>query len=197
MNTALSTAAAILLSVSGAAAAQQPASPLAPLFECRALTDPMARLACQDAAIEALLESESAGEVVAVTREDIDRDQESRFGFGISLPRFGAPRLPRGSGEAIRETAGSAGSRVERREDGSIGRIEGLVVASWRRDPHGKFVIALENGQVWRQAEGSRIRIYGSDQPGQMTVTIRTGMFNSYLMQVNGRGEWFGVLRTN
>ncbi len=176
--------------------AQSGGQPLQPLFACRAIEDDSARLACLDAAVEALYGDAESGEVVAVDRGQIERAEESTF--GLSIPNFSLPSLRGEHTELAEAEAAEAHSPervVTRDDDGRIERIEELAVTeiSTRRD--GKVIITLANGQVWRQTDSTRIQgISRGARPG-LTANIRTGALGSYFMQLNNGGRWFRAER--
>jgi hypothetical protein len=57
------------------------------LKACQTLTDDMARLACFDSAVGAILAANDAGEVQVIDKEDVRETRRSLFGF--SLPNIG------------------------------------------------------------------------------------------------------------
>lgn len=218
MNTRLL---AILISAlaSTTALAQSGNSPLSPLFSCRALENDADRLACLDAQVEALYRSENAGELVAVERSEIEAAEEATY--GLDIPQFRLPRLPSVSLPSMSGTASAdladavaagadpvasttnsaaasatvAARRVERNDAGEITRIEGLAVQDIGRDAYDRMIITLQNGQVWRQIDDTRV-LYSRRQPfTEMFVGVRSAALGSHMMQLNGRGRWFRARR--
>lgn len=57
------------------------------LKACQTLTDDMARLACFDSAVGAILAANEAGDVQVIDKEDVRETRRSLFGF--SLPNIG------------------------------------------------------------------------------------------------------------
>ncbi|WP_312146577.1 hypothetical protein [Brevundimonas sp.] len=53
------------------------------LFECRALTESAARLACYDAAAASLQQAEQQGEIVVVERQRVLESRRALFGFTL------------------------------------------------------------------------------------------------------------------
>jgi hypothetical protein len=199
------------------ALAQNPDSPLSPLFSCRGIENDAERLACLDAQVDALYQSETAGELVAVERAEIEAAEEATYGLNIpqfSLPRLPSVRLPSMSGSsstdladaaAATETESAAASsaasgstrsrRVERNEAGQITLIEGLAVQEISRDAYDRMIITLQNGQVWRQIDDTRV-LYSRRQPfTEMVVSVRSAALGSHMMQLNDRGRWFRARR--
>ncbi len=205
MNTRLLTLPVMLL-MTAPAIAQETRSPLSPLFDCRQITSDTARLACLDAAVDRLHESENSGEVVAVNRGDIEAAEEATYGLDISglrLPGLLDFSLSGGESVDLANAASPGGDAeaasgdysVERNDDGEITRIVGLAVQDLRRDGYNRLVVTLQNGQTWRQFDDTRIILPRRQPPSEMTVSIRSGALGSHLMDINDRGRWFRVRR--
>ncbi|WP_420431491.1 hypothetical protein [Hyphobacterium sp.] len=199
--------------------AQGSDSPLSPLFDCRAIENDTERLACLDAQVETLYRSANTGELVAVERSEIEAAEEATYGLAIPqfrLPRLPSVRLPSMAGNAssdLADAASAAGTattgstatntaaaasgtrRVERNEAGEITLIEGLAVQDIDRDAYDRMIITLQNGQVWRQIDDTRV-LYSRRQPfTEMTVAVRSAALGSHMMQLNDRGRWFRARR--
>lgn len=195
--------------------AQDQSSPLSPLFQCRALTDDAARLACLDAAVDQLYASENSGEIIAVERADIEAAEEATY--GLNIPQFRLPRLPSvglpsftgGESSDLADAADTTGvettssqpdtatvaRRVERNDDGEITRITGLAVQDIDRDAYDRMIITLQNGQVWRQIDDTRVLLSRRQAFTDMTAAVRSAALGSHMMQLNDRGRWFRVRR--
>ena len=92
---------AVLVSFSVPAAHAQIADPVDSILSCREIASVEARLACFDAAAGTLATAREAGDIVTVTREDVEAVERDSFGFSMpSLPRF---RLPIFAGRAAVE----------------------------------------------------------------------------------------------
>jgi hypothetical protein len=209
MNTRLPITALALI-ISAPALAQQVDSPLSPLFECRQIPDDAQRLACLDSAVDTLYQSENSGEVVAVNRSELEAAEEATYGLNIPefrLPRIPSVSLPSLSGGASSDLADAADAsaeaaqedntsrRVVRNDDGDITGIEGLAVQNIERGPYDRMIITLQNGQVWRQIDDTRV-LYSRRQPfTEMSVAVRSATLGSHMMQLNDRGRWFRVRR--
>ncbi|MCQ8879678.1 hypothetical protein NQT69_16885 [Pseudoalteromonas shioyasakiensis] len=66
------------------------------------------------------------------------------------------------------------------------------VVTDVKQAPYGELIITLNNGQKWRQIGSDRMRLNSED-----TVVIERGMFNSFLLRVQGKNNSIRVKRTN
>ncbi|MHA6289253.1 hypothetical protein [Maricaulis sp. CAU 1757] len=188
------------LAMTAPALGQAAPQPLEPLFACREIADPQARLTCLDAAVEALHARTETGDVVAVARQQIEAAEEATF--GLSIPNFRLPRFG-GAGsddaelaEAAEAVSAASTHTVIREEDGDIERIEGLAVTELEENRSGKAVITLANGQRWVQTDQTHVsRLSRGAQPG-MTASIRTGALGSYFMQLSTSTRWFRAERT-
>lgn len=197
---------ALAIPITVPADAQTAGSPLSPLFDCRQITDDAQRLACLDSAVDLLHEAENSGDVIAIYRGDIEAAEEATYGLDVSGLRLpGLPDLGLSGGTSTDlASAAEAGTgaddasssyQVERNDDGEITRIEGLPIRTLQHDNVNRLVVTLQNGQVWRQADGNRINYPRRQPPTEMFVTVRSGTLGSHHMQLNGRGRWFRVRR--
>ena len=184
------------LALTSAAGAQGAGSPLDPLFACREIVDDSARLACFDAAADALRSETESGDVVAVDRERIEAAEEATF--GLSIPNFSLPSL-RGENTQLAEAADAESASPERvvtrNDDGNIERIEGLPVSELEMSPAGNVYVTLANGQVWRQTDGTHVQGVRRGAREGLTASIRGGALGSYFMQLNNGGRWFRAER--
>jgi len=188
------------------AAAQNDDSPLSPLFGCRQITDNAQRLACLDGAVEQLYQSENTGDIVAVNRSDIEAAEEATYGLSIpqfrlpGIPSIGLPSFSGGASSDIAEAADTEATetearRVVRNDTGDITGIDGLAIRDIGRDSFDRLIITLQNGQVWRQIDDTRVLISRRQSPEEMFIAVRSGALASHQMQLNGRGRWFRVRR--
>jgi len=66
-------------------------------------------------------------------------------------------------------------------------------MASYRYEKNGAFVVALENGQQWRQTELTAGTISWSREPASYTVTITEGAFGSYSLRTSDNPRTYKV----
>ncbi|QMW14435.1 MULTISPECIES: hypothetical protein [Pseudoalteromonas] len=66
------------------------------------------------------------------------------------------------------------------------------VVKSVEKAAYGELIIELKNGQQWRQIGSDSLRLKAND-----TVVIERGIFNSFLLKVEGQNRSIRVKRTN
>lgn len=129
------------------------------LVDCRAITEPMARLACFDREAAAFEAAERGNDLVVVDRQQIRNTRRSLF--GLALPRI--PFLDDNDSEA------------------SPTQIEG-VVRSARVDGD-RWTVDLGES-VWRTTESAQFEAY--PRAGQK-VTVRRAALGSYVLKVEGR----------
>lgn len=167
IRTALAAGAAALTFAGVGLAADAPkgrAAQLQAVVDCRKLADPAERLACYDAATATLDAAEKAGDVVVVDRAQVREARRAAFGFNFQMPSFMTPR----------------GDEAE-----EVDRIT-ATVASARQDAHGKWVIKLEDGAVWRQIDDKKLFV--DPHPGS-TAEIRTATMGSFFMKIDGQKQ--------
>lgn len=144
----------------------------ATVYACADIETDSERLACYDAAVGRLKTAEETGEVVTVSRDEVEQVKKESFGFSIpSLPNFAASVFG-GDDEDIDEMT--------------------LPVARIAKSTRGDFVIYLENGQVWQQIDSKSV--YYSPKVGVENVTIKSAALGSYRMQFDD-GIFFRVKR--
>ena len=155
--------AVVTISVVGQAALAEDASAsTAAVYACVGLKDDAERLACYDSAVGRLKQAEEAGEVTTVSREDIEEVRRESFGFSLpSLPRLALPSL---------------GGDEEK-----LNRIT-VAVDRVRADAFGKAIVTLENGQVWRQIDDTRVL---EIRRGAEMAEIRRASLGSFKMKLD------------
>lgn len=140
-------------------------SPLAVLYECAALTDDAARLACYDSKVANLQVKEERKEIVAIDADAARTIKREAFGFSLpSLPKLGLPSI--------------GGS------DDSGPDVLTFPVDSVRKQGR-DYVFYMENGQVWRQS-GGRLNYIPK---GDLTATIKSGAIGSYMLSLSNGKE--------
>ena len=214
--------------------------PLDGILACRNIGDVEARLSCFDTTAASLAEARQTGDVMTVSREDVENVERDSFGFIMpSLPRLRLPvfaaRASLEDAPAIHdaldgvgdetvtnstsETAPSADTVMasadvapasatsippvtsepeqhsveilERTDNGGVFSVS-MNVTNTRTVGYNVTVFYMENGQVWRQTDGRRVRIPSSDN---LTAEIRQAALDSYLLRINGEGRAIRVER--
>ncbi len=130
------------------------------LYDCRAVAEPMERLACYDAQVAVIEAGEESEELVFADKGQI---REARRGlFGLSLPRI---RLFDGGEEDEFSEITTTITRATRRGDGS-------------------WFFEMEDGASWVQND--TFRIYSDIKPGT-EVTIKKGALSSYSAKIGNK----------
>ena len=164
------------------------------LGKCAAVTDDKARLACYDALAPHVKEALATPPAqLPPGHEPTKEEQESWFGFDLSglfgaspseqttPQQFGSERLP--------ETRAKEDVAAEEVESISSG------VTEYAYTPFGKFIVFLDNGQVWRQLEGDADHAVFHKAAKDNRVTISRGAIGSYNLRINDSDKIFKVSR--
>jgi hypothetical protein len=138
------------------------------LFDCRAITDPTARLACFDLQVAAVEAAETARDIRIVDREAVAETRRGLFGFS-----FGRLNIFGDGDEGVDEANNPE----------TVQEIE-TTIRQFARNDIGKLVFVLENGQRWAQTDTNT----GGRTPrvGQ-SITIRRAALGSFMASVEGR----------
>ena len=131
------------------------------LFECRAIADDAARLACFDGAVGAVFAARESRELVIAEREQVE--EAKRGLFGLNLPKI---RLFGGGDDAQEASELTA------------------TLASATMMGNGLYIFELEDGARWVETEKGvgRKRYERGD-----TIVISKGALGSYKAKVNGQ----------
>jgi hypothetical protein len=68
-------------------------------------------------------------------------------------------------------------------------------VMEYSFNPFGRFVVFLDNGQIWRQLDADTGRATFGNPPSGNMVTISRGAFGSYNLRLAGQNALFKVRR--
>jgi hypothetical protein len=91
---------AVLAGAVSPVALAQANDPVDGILSCRSIEEIEARLTCFDAAAATLATARESGDVLTVTREDVEAVERDSFGFSLpSLPRFRLPQFAQRSAE--------------------------------------------------------------------------------------------------
>ena len=143
------------------------------IYACADIDAEGERLACYDAAVGRLKSAEEAGDVVTISRQEVEQVKKESFGFSIpSLPNFATSVFSGGDEDEIEELT--------------------LPVSRVARGNGGSFLVYLENGQVWEQIDTKSV--FYSEKRGVETATIKTASLGSYMMKLD-KGVFFRVRR--
>jgi hypothetical protein len=164
------------------------------LQKCAGVVEDKARLACYDALVRPAQAALSRPpEPQEVTHPPTQEEQKSWFGFDLnglfnSSPsqqttpqQFGSERLP-----STQQKVEAAKEEVESISAG---------VTDYAYTPFGKFIVFLDNGQVWRQLQGDSDHALFRKNAKDNKVTIERGLIGSYNLSVNDSTRVFKVER--
>jgi hypothetical protein len=161
------------------------------LDQCSAMTDEHARVTCYDRIAPQV---KAALGAPASPHPPTEAEQKSWFGFDLDNIF--------GSSPAQQTTPQQFGSEnvppppPPANEPPPPGPIESITakVTNYAMDPFGKFVIFLDNDQVWQQLQGDAEHA-SFHKGGGDTVTISRGFIGSYNLQINDSNKVFKVKR--
>lgn len=156
-----------LLLCAGSAQAKDKAPPPQPqafkeMVQCRAITDPQARLACYDAQVGKLEQAAASGDVVVADRASMKEAKKGLFGFRLpSLGIFGGGDDDKDQVDSIESTVSSART---------------IGYGSWR--------VTLADGSTWEQTDSERLLF---DPVRGNKVKVYRGALGTYRMNVDGQ----------
>ncbi|ARS27575.1 hypothetical protein KC8_09750 [Sphingomonas sp. KC8] len=138
------------------------------LIDCRAVQESAARLACYDSQVAVLDSAEASNELVIVDQNQIRKTKKTLF--GLSLPNL-----------AIFDNDRKSDS--DRNEE--LTEIESKIKNAYPiRGQSGRWIIILEDGARWAQAESRQLS--RDPKPG-MAVKIRKAAMGSYFANIDGQ----------
>lgn len=157
------------------------------LDDCAATTDEHTRVACYDKIAPQLKAA------LGAPHKPTAAEQKSWFGFDIDNIFGSAPAQ-----QTTPQQFGSESLPAPPPPPGEApppGPIDSITanVANFAMDPFGKFVIFLEDGQVWQQLQGDSE--HAMFHKSGDTVTISRGLMGSYNLQINDSNKVFKVKR--
>ncbi len=168
-----------IVMIAGAALLATPVSAqsLKPFTDCAAIVDDEQRLECYDKAASA---------ISPAIRAEVE--QRRKLAAARAAEAAAAAEAARAAKE--RDRFGREGVRGFRGSDEDVAEIQSDVTEVLR-DSTGKMIIVLENGQMWRQVDGSTM---GSIRAGS-TVTVKRGSLGSYRLVPEKGNRTFQVIR--
>ena len=129
------------------------------LRTCRALADPMQRLACYDREVGEVIAATEDGTLQVVDQQDVEDTKRRLFGF--SLPKI----------------------KLFGGEDGELTELE-TTITQVRREGREGWIFTTEEGSTWRIAE-TKLG-WRPPRPGQ-PVVFKAAAMSSYFIRVNGQ----------
>ena len=171
---------------------------LAAMSRCAAITDTNQRLACYDAAAPAA-KSALITPPPVLARAPTKEEESSWFGF--SLPSLFGGNSP---AQTTPQQFGANTLSSQQRAVIATGNPNAAApvvldsisagVTSYALNEEGRYVLFLDNGQVWRQQSGdSAVMQFRKNAPN--VVRISRGFWDSYNLKLNTMSALFKVVR--
>ena len=151
-----------LLASGPAMAAKKPpttAPAVQAVVDCRKIEDSVQRLACYDAATDALTKAATSGDLVTLDRQQRSAVRKQAFGFTLpALAMF------------------DVGEKSETMD--SIDE----TLASAHQDAQGKWTFVMQDGTVWRQIDDEFL---SRDPHAGSAIVISKAMLGSFMLSVD------------
>jgi hypothetical protein len=164
------------------------------LGKCAAIADDHARLVCYDAMAPHVHQALAAPPAALPNnRQPTAEEQKSWFGFNLSdlfgsgpaeqttPQQFGADQMP-----ATHEKVEQAEKEIDSISAG---------VTEFAFTPNKKFIVFLDNGQVWRQLQGDADEAHFHRTAADNKVMIERGLLGSYNLHINDSSKTYKVER--
>jgi hypothetical protein len=175
-------------------AAAAPEDILEALGKCASVADDKARLACYDAVSPRVKEAIAAPPAALPGNRPPTKDEQSSwFGFNLSGLFGSSPEQQTTPQQFGQEKTPD----IHVKEDAAAQEIDSITagVTNYAFTPFGKFIVFLDNGQVWQQIEGDAEHANFHKNPKDNKVTIERGFIGSYNLKVNDSDKVFKVTR--
>jgi hypothetical protein len=163
------------------------------MAQCAALTDDKARLLCYDQ-LAPQTQAALAENPVASNKPPTVEEQKSWFGFDFGNLFGTAPKQQTTPQQFGSENVPAPPPNPN--EPPPPGPLDSITekVTDYALTPFGKFIVFLDNGQVWRQIEAES-DIAHFEKGEKYTVTISRGMLGSYALSFNDSKKSYKVKR--
>jgi hypothetical protein len=180
--------------------AAQPPPPVAPqdvleaLGRCARIVDKLARLACYDALAPRVKDALAAPPVsLPGNRAPTAEEERSWFGFDLSS-LFGSSPVQQTTPEQF---GGDRLASTHAKEETAAAEIDSITagVTDVAYTRFGRFIVFLDNGQVWRQIEGDADHATFKKPPKDNKVSISRGFIGSYNLSINDSEKLYKVTR--
>ncbi len=155
------------------------------LAKCADMTNSTERLACYDKLAPQLRETLAT---IKKPSERTDEDKMSLFGFDFGGV-FSSPEGPTTPEEFGKNQMPQAAEEGQALESISAG------VTDYAKTPFGKFIVFLDNGQVWRQLDSDSGVAHFLKEAKDNKIVISRGLLGSYNFKINDSNQLFKVKR--
>ncbi len=156
------------------------------MAKCAAVADNTARLACYDALNPTLHAAQAAPPppppAAAPPAATADNSRPWYDLFGVSPSHQTTPQSF--GSEALQAPPPPPGVAPSEKPPEALESIT-AAVTDYSFTPYGKFVVFLDNGQIWRQLESDTGVKARFAKGGKNTVVISRGLIGSYNMNIN------------
>jgi hypothetical protein len=156
------------------------------LAKCAEITEATARLACYDQLAPQLRETVAT---IKKPAERTEAEKESLFGFDFG-GIFSSPEGP-----TTPEEFGKNQMPQTQEEEAQVLESVTAGVTDYGMTPFGKFIVFLDNGQVWRQLDSDTGVASFMRAAKDNEVTVSRGLFGSYNLKINDGNGTYKVKR--
>lgn len=169
---------------------------IAGMAKCAAVADDTARLACYDA-LNPTVKAAQAEPPAAATTAPQTADNRPWYDpdriFGVSPRQQTTPAQFGGENLAPPPPPPGTPQTAENTPPAALDSIT-ATVTDYSFNPYGKFLVILDNGQIWQQLESDSGEAKFLKN-GKNTVTISRGFIGSYNLVINDSAALFKVRR--
>jgi len=164
--------------------------------KCASLTDDKARLGCYDAVAPRLRDALNRPPET-FSHPPTEDEQKSWFGFNVgnwfggNTPPAAQTTPDKFGADKLAAAAPAPGATPPAEEPKEIDSIT-ATVTDYSFNPFGKFIVFLDNGQVWKEIDSDPAHF---SKGGSNTVTIERGMMGSYNLRINDGNHVYKVTR--
>lgn len=167
------------------------------VMACSSILDSTDRLACFDKTVLSLKAAQQSGDVIAISKTQVEEVKKDSFGFNIpSLPKLGG-LFGGGSSETetvVLKDGTKVSVQTEAPKSDVLNEVE-LEIERTKTFGYDKTRFYFTNGQVWEQTDSYKVRVRKPKDGKPNTAVIDKAALGSYLLKVNGRGRAVRVKR--
>lgn len=186
------------------------------IYACKAQLDPTLRLACFDTAVGRFEAAQTSGEVITVSKTQVEEVEKEAFGFNIpSLPSlgglFGGKKAPAAKANPLTAPSEQLGTKtaelpsakpqptqppasINPPQPSDIDSVS-LDISKTTEFGYLKTRFFFSNGQVWEQSDGTKVRIPKVRNNVPNNAKISKASLGSFFLRVNGKGNAIRVRR--
>ena len=200
-------------------------SSLSEIYACAGIADSTARLACYDASVGRLETAEKSGDIVTLSRSDINQAKKDSFGFrndqASTIDLLTKSETPTKSTEFTKpdakindkqakkknkkalkkaEKAKKKAEKAKKKEQTASLDVENLdqvrlEIAQTKTFGYEKTRFFLTNGQVWDQVDSVKVRVPRVKDGNPNVAEIKKAALGSFFLRINGKGRAIRIRR--